>query len=39
MVLDRNNIETLKQTGTLICLTADPEVIYERVKRRNTRPL
>jgi len=39
MILDRNNIEMLKQTGTLICLTADPEVIYERVKRRNTRPL
>lgn len=39
IILDRNNIELLKQTGTLICLTADPEIIYERVKRRNTRPL
>lgn len=39
MIIDRNNIETLKQTGTIICLTADPEIIYERVRRRNTRPL
>lgn len=39
MVLDSNNINTLRETGNLICLTARPEVIYERVKRRNNRPL
>lgn len=39
IVLSKECIELLKSTGYLICLTADPEVIYERVKRRNNRPL
>lgn len=29
----------LSQSGIVICLTADPQVIGERVKRRNNRPL
>lgn len=39
IVLNRPNIELLRNSGYLICLTAQPEVIYERVKRRNNRPL
>lgn len=39
MVLNPKNIELLSKTGVLICLTARPEVIYERVRRRNNRPL
>ncbi|MDK2824600.1 MAG: shikimate kinase [Clostridia bacterium] len=39
IVLNSQNIELLRKTGYLICLTAKPEIIYERVKRRNNRPL
>lgn len=39
VVLRQENIEALRANGVVICLTADPEVIHERVKRRNTRPL
>jgi len=39
IVLNSENINLLKNTGYLVCLTAKPEVIYERVKRRNNRPL
>jgi shikimate kinase len=40
IVLNPENIELLRSTGYLICLSAKPEVIYERVKRRNNnRPL
>jgi shikimate kinase len=39
IVLSDECIELLKSTGFVICLTARPEVIYERVKRRNNRPL
>lgn len=38
-VLNEENINQLAETGVVICLTARPEVIYERVKRRNNRPL
>lgn len=39
MVLDKENVELLKKNGVLICLTADPEVIYNRVKNKRKRPL
>jgi len=39
IVLNAENIEKLRNTGYLICLTAKPEVIFDRVKRRNNRPL
>ncbi|SMB94692.1 shikimate kinase [Desulfonispora thiosulfatigenes DSM 11270] len=39
MVLDPVNIDILRNTGVLICLNARPEVIHDRVKRRNNRPL
>lgn len=39
MVLDQEIIDKLRQHGILICLTANPDIIYERVKRRNNRPL
>lgn len=38
-VLDPENFQALKENGLVICLYADPEVIYERTSRRNTRPL
>lgn len=39
MVLDQENVELLEKNGVLICLTADPEVIYQRVKNKKQRPL
>lgn len=39
VVLDPENIETLKQNGVIICLTASPETIYKRVKGKKDRPL
>ncbi|MCF8009776.1 MAG: shikimate kinase [Clostridiales bacterium] len=39
MVLDSENVQLLKENGVLICLTASPEVISERVKSKNKRPL
>ncbi|MCR4442209.1 MAG: shikimate kinase [Peptococcaceae bacterium] len=39
VVLDKRNMELLAEKGIIICLTASPEVIYERVRRRNNRPL
>lgn len=39
VVLNPDNIKVLKQNGIFIYLNADPEVILERVSRRNTRPL
>lgn len=39
VILDEKNIELLSEKGIIICLTANPEIIYERVKRRNNRPL
>lgn len=37
-VLDQSNINLLARNGIIICLSAKPEIIYERVKRRNNRP-
>ena len=39
VVLDKNNIKILGEKGIIICLSAKPEIIYDRVKRRNNRPL
>jgi len=39
VVLREENIENLKSGGTVICLTAAPEVIYERTKKYKHRPL
>lgn len=40
VVLKEENIKVLKENGILICLTADPEDIFERVRRkRANRPL
>lgn len=39
VVLDPSNIAELKKTGIIICLTASPQEIYARVKRKGGRPL
>lgn len=39
VVLDEENIKSLKKNGVLICLNASPEVIYERTKGYKHRPL
>ncbi|PKM81277.1 MAG: shikimate kinase [Firmicutes bacterium HGW-Firmicutes-14] len=39
VVLDPENTTMLKENGIIICLTASPEVIYERVRRKKNRPL
>lgn len=38
-VIFDENIENMKRAGIVICLTASPEVIYERVKHDTHRPL
>ncbi len=37
--LSSDNIRILSQKGKIICLYADSQVIYNRVKRKNNRPL
>lgn len=39
MVLDVENVDHLKKNGVLVCLTAEPEIIYQRVKNKRNRPL
>lgn len=39
VVLDPENIATLKKNGVLFCLNAAPEVIYMRTKKYKHRPL
>ena len=39
VVLDGENMEMLKKNGIVICLSARPEVILERMKDKNDRPL
>jgi shikimate kinase len=40
IVLDQENIELLKSNGTVVCLEADPQEIFQRVSRKKgTRPL
>jgi shikimate kinase len=38
-VIDPENVETLKRHGHLVCLTASPDVILERVEKHTHRPL
>lgn len=39
IVIDKDNIKIMKQTGTIICLTAKPEVILKRIGSTFHRPL
>ena len=39
IVINPDNIAIMKKSGTMIGLTARPEIIYERVKRASHRPL
>ena len=39
IVINPDNIAIMKKSGTMIALTARPEIIYERVKRASHRPL
>lgn len=38
-VIRDENREAFKEAGLVVCLTARPEVIYERIKRETHRPL
>ncbi len=38
-ILNPQSMEALKKNGYFVLLTADPEVVLERVSRKNTRPL
>lgn len=39
VVLNPGNMDVLRANGVIICLAAEPEVIFERVRRKKTRPL
>lgn len=39
IVLDPGNIQDLGRTGVLVCLWAEPRVVYERTKQARHRPL
>ncbi len=39
VAINSENMRLLRKNGIIICLSARPEIIYERVKRRNNRPL
>ncbi|OPZ74858.1 MAG: Shikimate kinase [Firmicutes bacterium ADurb.Bin456] len=39
LVLNPENVRLLKENGILVALTAAPEVIYNRVRRKKNRPL
>lgn len=39
IVIDPDNINVMKKTGTLICLAASPEIILERLRDSSHRPL
>ena len=39
IVLRQENIDLLKKNGIIFCLTATPEVIYQRIKDQKDRPL
>ena len=38
-LLSADNAKILSKKGEIICLYADPKVLYNRVKRKNNRPL
>ena len=39
IIIDKDNIAVIKNTGIMVCLTAEPHIIYERTKRFSHRPL
>lgn len=39
VVIDKDNLESLKNSGMVICLTSTPEIILERTREFNHRPL
>ncbi|WP_455538174.1 type I 3-dehydroquinate dehydratase [Terrisporobacter sp.] len=39
IILKEENIKIMKNQGKIVLLTATPEVIYDRVKNSNTRPI
>ncbi len=39
VIMKDENIEEMRKSGTIVCLTATPEIIYERVKDSRERPL
>lgn len=39
VVIDKDNMDNLKKSGLVICLSASPEVILERTKKFEHRPL
>jgi len=39
IVLDKENIKTMKKTGTAICLKADADAVFKRVSGFTHRPL
>src|SRR3990167_5748466 len=39
IVIDKENIRTMKETGIIICLSASPEVILKRTQGTSHRPL
>ena len=39
VVLDSENVDTLKKTGIMVCLWAQPKTIYERTREYGHRPL
>lgn len=39
VVLNPENMDVLRRNGIIISLIAEPEVIFERVRRKKTRPL
>ena len=39
IVLDKENIRAMKQSGVLVCLSASPKVILERASKNTDRPL
>lgn len=39
LVLDPENVRLLRQNGVLVAVTAAPEVIFDRVKSKRSRPL
>lgn len=38
-VLRSRNVEVMREQGTIVLLTAEPETIFERVKSNNSRPV
>jgi shikimate kinase len=39
IVIDQDNIKLMKNSGTMVCLTATPDVILERTRKSNHRPI